>query len=68
MPDISMCDGKDCLKKDLCYRHTATPTKYRQSFFLNPPFNKETQECDYYWPNNENNSNLRPRNKRTIST
>ena len=33
MPDISMCNGVDCLVKDKCYRHIAKPSEYWQSFF-----------------------------------
>ena len=32
MPDISMCSNKTCpLKKD-CYRYTAKPSEFRQSY------------------------------------
>ena len=48
MPDISMCSGKYCLKKDTCYRHQAEPGM-RQSWFGKPPFDKKTGECKYYW-------------------
>jgi len=37
MPDITMCDGKGCVMADRCYRHTATPTPDRQSWFQNAP-------------------------------
>lgn len=37
MADITMCDGTGCLKKDDCYRHTATPNKWRQSYFIEVP-------------------------------
>ena len=29
MPDISMCNGNGCSKKDSCYRVKATPSKYQ---------------------------------------
>ena len=32
MPDISMCNGGNCQKKETCYRYTATPDKYWQSY------------------------------------
>ena len=53
MPDISMCEGGLCPKKEQCYRYTAIPTGM-QSFFLYPPFTtlKEGDEiCEYYWDN-----------------
>jgi len=48
MPDISMCSGKYCLKKDSCYRHQAEPNVLRQSWFGSPPFDKKTGECNYF--------------------
>jgi len=57
MPDITMCKGSIgayvCKKKDNCYRHTAEPTPRWQSYFLTPPFSKQTGDCVYYWPNEE---------------
>lgn len=47
MPDISMCKGDGCTIKDTCYRFTATPSKWRQSYFTNPPI-KEDSTCDYF--------------------
>lgn len=32
MPDISMCDNRKCPSSKYCYRFTATPTQYRQSY------------------------------------
>ncbi len=48
MPDISMCSGGDCPLKHSCYRHTATPSEFRQTYFTNPPV-KEDSTCNYYW-------------------
>lgn len=61
MPDISMCLGTECAIKDKCYRCTATPSEYLQSYFGEPPFNKgelpfkckHSEYCSYYWPNNK---------------
>jgi hypothetical protein len=49
MPDITMCEGTGCPAKDNCYRHTAKPSEYRQSYFVNPPYNKQENKCDHYW-------------------
>ena len=49
MPDITMCEGKDCPLKETCYRYTATPNEYRQSYFVNPPYDEEKKECTHYW-------------------
>jgi hypothetical protein len=48
MPDITMCEGKDCPLKEDCYRYTAIPNEYRQSYFMNPPYNKEEGKCDHH--------------------
>lgn len=47
MPDITMCKGEGCPKKDLCYRHTAKPTPHWQSYFVKAPYDPETQTCEY---------------------
>lgn len=59
MPDITMCTGEGCVLKDSCYRYTAQPSEYRQSYFVVPPFNlllvedletgKNQQDCRHYW-------------------
>ena len=48
MPDISMCTGSGCSKKKTCYRFTAKPSPYRQSYFGGSPV-REDGECEYYW-------------------
>jgi hypothetical protein len=52
MPDISMCENKDCPKKETCYRFKAVPC-YGQSY---GDFKWERKEkgsglsgCIYYW-------------------
>lgn len=55
MPDITMCEGTGCARRAQCYRHTATPTPERQSFFGKPPYTEhgldKWQRCDYFWSN-----------------
>lgn len=53
MPDILLCEGTKCPRAKACYRFTATPSKYAQSYFTEPPFTniKRKFNCDYYWPN-----------------
>ena len=46
MPDITMCPGGDCLKKEKCYRYTAEPSSW-QSYFTEPP--NDGEECEYFW-------------------
>lgn len=46
MPDISMCKGVGCDKKETCYRFMAIPSS-RQS--MAEFYNKDT-ECEYFIP------------------
>lgn len=32
MPDITMCSNENCYVKEKCYRHTAIPDPYMQSY------------------------------------
>lgn len=48
MPDITMCEGKDCPFKGDCYRYKAQPNEHWQSYFLEVPY--MDGECDKYWP------------------
>ncbi len=50
MPDITMCRGEHCPKKEDCYRYTAAPSLQRQSYFVKPPCEgKSYTECEYFW-------------------
>jgi len=53
MPDITMCTGEGCPKKKSCYRHNATPSQYRQSRFVEPPWDNIEGSCAYFWLDNE---------------
>ena len=46
MPDITMCNGVGCEAKHTCYRYTAKPNEYRQSYFLETP--KDGDVCAQY--------------------
>lgn len=52
MADISKCWGNDCPVKERCYRYTAPANLLRQSYggFI---YDKEKQECKYFWDNTE---------------
>jgi len=52
MADITMCSGKNCPLKDLCYRFTAKKSAFMQSFFVEPPI--KDGKCEYYWSNKYN--------------
>ena len=47
MPDITMCVGTNCPYKESCYRHTAKPSEFWQSYFMEPPI--KDGKCDMYW-------------------
>jgi hypothetical protein len=46
-----MCRGTECPTKNSCYRHTAPVNPEWQSYFTEEPYDKEKQECEYYWDN-----------------
>lgn len=54
MPDIAMCLNETCLIKNNCYRFTAKPNPYRQSYCDFKP-SKDTSEsgCEDYIPNKD---------------
>lgn len=49
MADITMCKSKDCPLKEKCYRFLAVANEYRQSYFVESPFDKELNKCEHYW-------------------
>lgn len=59
MPDITMCKGKKtvdgtdyvCPHMAKCFRHTAIPDEYAQSYFTGAPFDQKVGSCDYILPN-----------------
>tara|TARA_R110000868_G_scaffold136519_4_gene349518 strand:- start:3765 stop:3956 length:192 start_codon:yes stop_codon:yes gene_type:complete len=50
MPDITMCEGKDCPLKEKCYLYKAIPNPYRQSYFMSIPYDPIDKDCDYFFP------------------
>lgn len=38
MADITMCEGKNCPLKSICYRYTAKPNEYWQAYFNEGPY------------------------------
>jgi len=49
-PDITMCPGTNCPQREKCYRFTAKPDEYWQSYFIDPPI--KDGKCDLYWGEN----------------
>ena len=47
MPDITICKGEECPVKETCYRYTAKPNEYRQSYFTETPY--KDGRCTHYW-------------------
>lgn len=48
MPDITMCQDKECHKRKDCYRYMAVPGLH-QSVFMDSP-RKSKYACDYFMP------------------
>ncbi len=44
MPDITMCSGQNCEKKETCYRYMAIPSSWQSMFAEEMP-----EDCKYYW-------------------
>ena len=49
MADITKCIGTDCSLRETCYRFTATDNEFRQSYFVEVPYKKDKNKCNYYW-------------------
>ncbi len=55
MPDISLCLNLDCPSRSHCYRATATPCEYRQSYMAFTPKTGE-DKCEAYRPVKKENN------------
>jgi hypothetical protein len=47
-PDLTMCPGTGCPKRETCYRATAQPSPHWQTW-MHPP-RLPDGSCEYYWP------------------
>lgn len=47
MADISKCMGRNCERRETCYRYTAPENQYRQSYTF---FDDDPKKCEHYWP------------------
>ena len=47
MPDISMCNNTKCNRRLTCYRFTAKPNPFMQSYSAFKP--DADGKCDAYW-------------------
>lgn len=76
MPDITMCNGNNCLLRLNCYRHTAKAEELGQSYFKNAPFKMSllfdedtanvgvaTLVCTHFWNNKEYKNEQESTNK-----
>ena len=50
MSDISMCKNDKCPFKEDCYRYTATPNNWSQSY---SSFIIIKGKCEYFWSNKD---------------
>jgi hypothetical protein len=48
MPDITMCDNKECSLTDNCWRFNAPPDRLSQSYSQFIP--DDNGDCDFYIP------------------
>ena len=46
MPDISMCNNKDCKSRKTCYRYMAPPSEFMQSYLV---IKGVMDKCKHYW-------------------
>jgi len=51
-PDITMCSDHNCPQKEDCYRYNAKPSEYAQSYFVDSPYDKNNNKCNYFWDMN----------------
>lgn len=47
MPDITMCKGKGCKKRESCYRYVAKPDRFQSYSAFE--FLIVNGKCDWYW-------------------
>lgn len=61
MPDITMCEGTgrtdnletgvlECPLKETCFRFKATPSEFRQAYFITLPYDQKTATCKWLIP------------------
>ena len=48
MPDITMCQEDKCPRRNSCYRYTARPDQYWQSYFAKKPCD-DYATCREFW-------------------
>lgn len=48
MKDITLCPGQECPFKQDCKRYTTKGGEY-QSYFVEAPYDKEANECKFFW-------------------
>ena len=55
MADISMCTSVDCPSRFVCYRFTAKPNAFQQSYlFPEPKLLSDSVCCILFWDNRSN--------------
>ena len=52
MPDIAMCTNEEYPLKQKCFRYTAKPSEYRQSYADFEPIVEDGKvSCGWFWDN-----------------
>lgn len=52
MDELTKCTGEGCPLKLDCHRYTAKDNEFRQSYFVETPFDKKLNTCEYIWNDN----------------
>lgn len=51
MPDIAMCENKECERSHECFRFTAKPSKYMQTYMTDAKEICEDRNYKFWIPN-----------------
>lgn len=62
MADITKCMGRNCPKKNSCYRYTAEETPWRQAYFATTPY--ENGKCKEFMEQPEKKKSPKNPNKK----
>lgn len=71
MPDITMCDNKKCVLRDMCYRYRAIPDRYQPYAMFEPELTLSDEhnsknsnwKCDSFWDCRNKGYKLRDTNQ-----
>lgn len=49
MSDTTLCSGKNCPLSSKCFRFLYKSNSERQSYFVEPPYDKVKKDCEYFY-------------------